>query len=223
MSPQNQILFSNVQKHLSSRNPLRVLEAGCGSTSHLSLDPSWQLTGIDLSQRQLDRNTNLHEKVLGNLETHDWDTARFDLIVCWDVIEHLPNPNNALLRMMRALAPGGLLVLAFPHLRSVKGIVTKLTPYWAHVAFYRYFMGQSNETAEANQFPTYLRRDILPDRIIEFSRINGLECCYSCSYEGPVQADLRRRNPIANAFFAGIKWIGLNDSDSMLILRRPFS
>lgn len=221
MSPQNQTLLSQVQKHLPSRSPLRVLEAGCGSTSHLPLDPSWQLTGIDLSRRQLDRNTHLHEKVLGNLETHDWDAARFDLIVCWDVIEHLPNPNNALIRMMRGLAPGGLLVLAFPHLQSVKGIVTKLTPYWAHVAFYRYFMGQSAETAEANQFPTYLRSDILPDRIIEFSRTNGLECCYSCNYEGPVQSNLRRRNPIANLFFAATKWTGLNDSDCMLILRRP--
>lgn len=221
MSPQNLVLQRALEKLLPARRPLKVLEAGCGSTSHLPLDPSWHLSGIDLSQRQLDRNQHLQEKIIGNLETYELESAKFDLIVCWDVIEHLPNPNKALLNMSKAVAPGGILVLAFPHLHSVKGYVTKLTPFWVHIAFYRFLMKQSRSTAEDNQFPTYLRRDILPKRIVALAESNGLECCFNSNYEGPVQFDLRQRNRIANAFFSLISPLGLNDSDCMLMLRRP--
>ncbi len=41
---------------MNNRNPIRVLEAGCGSTSHIQIDPQWQLTGIDISERQLLKN-----------------------------------------------------------------------------------------------------------------------------------------------------------------------
>ena len=223
MSPQNLSLQRALEKLLPSRRPLKVLEAGCGSTSHLPLDASWHLSGIDLSQRQLDQNLHLQEKILGNLETYEWDSARFDLIVCWDVIEHLPNPNKALLNMLNAMAPGGILVLAFPHLHSIKGYVTKLTPFWVHIAFYRFLLNHSRSVAEDHQFPTYLRRDILPRRIIDLSETHGLECCYHVNYEGPVQCELRQRNRLANSFFSLVSRLGLNDSDCMIILRRPLA
>jgi len=221
MSPQNKKLKLVIDELLPSRRPLRVLEAGCGSSSHLPLDSSWELTGIDLSERQLKNNHHLHEKVLGNLETHKWDAARFDMIICWDVIEHLPNPQSALKNLMDALAPGGVLVLAFPNLFSVKGLVTKLTPYWVHFAFYRYIIGDKRSKDETGQFPTYLRMDILPQRIVDFASKNGIECRYRVSYEGPVQTFLRQRNPLANAFFVLSGLFKLNDSDCMLVLKRP--
>jgi hypothetical protein len=44
------------------------------------------------------------------------------------VIEHLPEPTKALDRLIAALNLGGGLVLAFPNLWSLKGLVTKFTP-----------------------------------------------------------------------------------------------
>ena len=73
MSPENQRLHSIIEGLLPAKTPLRVLEAGCGSTSHLPLDERCQLTGIDISERQLARNARLHERIVGDLETHRWD------------------------------------------------------------------------------------------------------------------------------------------------------
>jgi SAM-dependent methyltransferase len=221
MKPENQKLQSVIEGLLTPRLPFRVLEAGCGSTSHLPLNPQWQLTGIDLSERQLSKNTHLHEKIVGNLETYRWDSSRFEMIVCWDVIEHLPNPQDALKNLFDALAPGGLLVLAFPHLNSIKGWVTKLTPFWVHLAFYRYLIGDKRPTSEMGQFPTYLRRDILPQRVIDLAVQYGLECVYRLEYEAWVQRHLRQRNRLANLFFTLTAFLNLNDSDCMLVLRRP--
>lgn len=217
MNPENLKLHSVIEGLLPPRSQLRVLEAGCGSTSHLPLNPLWQLTGIDLSETQLLKNTHLHEKVLGNLETYQWGTAQFDMIVCWDVIEHLPNPQRALKNLFDALAPEGLLVLAFPHVHSIKGWVTKLTPYSVHIAFYRFLLGAD----VSRQFPTYLRMEIVPQRIINFAAQHGLECSYRVEYEGPVQKHLRQRNPLANLFFSVTGLLKLNNSDCMLVLRRP--
>lgn len=221
MSAANQELQSVIENLLPSKAALRVLEAGCGSTTHLQLNHQWHLTGIDLSERQLIKNTRLHVKVLGNLETYRWDPERFDVIVCWDVIEHLPNPQTALKNLFAALAPGGLLVLAFPHLHSIKGWGTKLTPFWVHLAFYRYLIGDKRPASEMNQFPTYLRTEIAPKRIVDFASQFGLECVYRLEYEGPVQRFLRQRNRLADLFFSLSGLLKLNDSDCMLVLRRP--
>lgn len=143
------------------------------------------------------------------------------MIVCWDVIEHLPNPQMALKNLIDALARGGVLVLAFPHLHSIKGWVTKLTPFWMHLAFYRYLMGTKRPTSEMGVFPTYLRKEIAPQHVIDYAVLKGMECVYRVEYEGPVQHSLRQRNRLANLFFSVSGLLNLNDSDCMLVLRRP--
>jgi len=221
MNPNNIKLESALHQLLPKRTGLRVLEAGCGSTSHITLSPDWHMTGIDLSERQLNKNTHLQEKILGNLELHRWEPGQFDMVVCWDVIEHLPSPNLALKNLSESLAPGGLLVLAFPNFHSIKGWVTKLTPFWVHVFFYRFLIGDKRDPADMGQFPTYLRADIQPQRIVAFAKEMKLECAFIHEYEGPVQAYLRSVNPLANFFFKFTGLFGLNNSDAMLILRRP--
>jgi SAM-dependent methyltransferase len=220
MSEVNKQLQAVVFGLLPKKAQLRVLEAGCGSTSHIELNPQWHLTGIDLSERQLAKNTHLQEKVLGNLELHQWRDSNFDLVVCWDVVEHLPNPRLALKNLFDAVGPQGLVVLAFPNYTSIKGWVTKLTPFWVHLFFYRVLIGDKRPSEDMGQFPTYLRRDIQPGRIVDFAKTHGLECCYRLEYEGPVQAYLRQRNWLANAFFTVTGWLGLNNSDAMLVLRK---
>lgn len=182
----------------------RVLEAGCGSLSRLQLPPQAHLTGIDISERQLARNHSLHRKILGNLETHEWAPASFDLILCWDVLEHLPNPAQALQRLLDSLAPGGLLVLAYPHLWSLKGLVTKFTPYWFHVAFYRYVIGDTRSSDQWDQFPTYFRACIAPGRLETQAHTEDCQVIYEDIYEGPVQAGLRQKGRLYDIAFQAL-------------------
>ena len=223
-------LHAEIRLHLPAKTPLRVLEAGCGSSSQITIEPEWHVTGIDLSERQLSQNRVLHEKILGNIETHRWEPESFDLIVCWDVIEHLRNPEQALRNLFGALLQGGLLVLAFPHILSIKGLITKFTPYSVASAFYRFAIGETRDTTESSQFPTHMRFGILPGRITALAQEHGLELSCQYLYEGPVQRYFRALSRVANAGFSAaglllpIMTFGRfhpNHTDCILILKKP--
>lgn len=117
-----------------------VLEAGGGSASVLQKDGyDFSFTTIDISPEQLARNHYASTKILGDIETYDYERS-YDVIVVWDVLEHLRAPGRALARLAGALGPGGLIILKGPIPNSMKGLVTRATPHWAHVLFYRKVM-----------------------------------------------------------------------------------
>ena len=207
----------------------RVLEAGCGSMSRLSAATQWHMTGIDVSMRQLERNTSLAEKVHGDLQVYRWPSRCFDLIVCWDVIEHLNDPVAAITGLAEALRPGGGLVLAFPNFWSLKGLVTKFTPFRLHAWFYRYILGDRRRIEELDQFPTPFRLAISPARIVALGRRLGLTTVLDEHYEGPVQTHMRARSRLADIAFACLGWgsrlvtggrLDLGLSDCVVILQR---
>ena len=52
----------------SGKKELRVLEAGCGSCSHIQLGRRSFVVGIDISKEQLGRNSTLNEKIKGDIQ-----------------------------------------------------------------------------------------------------------------------------------------------------------
>lgn len=229
MSAENDELQAALDRLLAGRSGLRVLEAGCGSTSRVRLPEGATLVGIDISASQLARNAVLHERVLGDVQSHRWPRAEFDLIVSWDVLEHLPRPLDALERLFAALKPGGIVVLALPNLYSIKGLVTRFTPYRVHEWFYRYVIGDRRARHEFDQFPTYLRAAIAPRRLARYAAANGMEVAHLRLYQGPVQTYLRRHNRAADVLFWTVGVLcrvatrgryDLNWTDCMLVLRK---
>ncbi len=219
-----------VARLLAGRPRPRVLEAGCGSSSRVALPPDRHLVGIDIAQRQLDNHKTLDERHLGDLQTHVFEGEGFDLVICWDVIEHLPEPIHALERMADALKPGGAVVLAFPNLWSLKGLVTKFTPYKVHEWFYRYVIGDTRASNEWDQFGTVFRASIAPPALRKWAAGRGLEVVYDEVYEGPVQSGLRKDRWYMDVGFGALgrlsraSTLGALDlglSDCVMVLRRP--
>src|ERR1700722_3911030 len=87
--------IQTIVDRMGTSKKLRVLEAGCGSASRCHFRSS-QAVGIDISQEALDRNTHLDEKILGDIQTFRLEASSFDVIFCWDVLEHLERPEKAL-------------------------------------------------------------------------------------------------------------------------------
>ncbi len=173
-----------LDRTLGRRRGLRVLEAGCGSSDHFDFGPDRHLTGIDISEKQLARNTALDEAIHGDLETFDFPEDAFDVIVSWNVLEHLNRPGTALDRLVPSLRPGGLMILGMPNPRSVKGLVTKLLPHALHVAYYRHVHGNRNAGRDdMGPFRTYMRRDISAPRLRARAARNGLEVVYEDVYD----------------------------------------
>ena len=208
MTETDAALQAVVDTHLPRGVPLRVLEAGCGSTSHLCLRDGCRLVGIDISARQLERNARLDEKVEADLQVHPWQPAEPDMVVCWDVLEHLPNPNAALARMFDAVKRGGLLLLAMPNRGSLKGLVTRMTPFGFHAWFYRHVIGDKRPSRDLDQFPTYLRKEMAPKWIVNAATGSGFSLVFSKFYEGPVQLHMRSHHRLADAAFATVGTVG---------------
>jgi len=163
---------------LEAKPRIRMLEAGCGSGSHVKFRPVTDAVGIDISGEQLARNITVQEKIRGDIQSYPLPKDEFDVVVCWWVMEHLSRPKDALRNMCSSVKPGGLLVLAFPNLLSYKGMITKFTPLWFHQLYYR------AKKYKSHPFPTYLRTAILPRNVIRFSQDNGFSLVYFELAEG---------------------------------------
>jgi SAM-dependent methyltransferase len=164
-----------VNRLLSGKKSIRVLEAGCGSTAHLSFPAPCHMAGVDISERQLERHKLLEERIVGDLQTYRLPSASFDAVVCWDVLEHLRDPVAAVKNMAAAVRPGGILVLACPNPLSFKGLGARLTPHWFHVWFYRHVLGiKYAGTDDRGPFPTVMSRRIAAKPMCALAESCGL-------------------------------------------------
>ena len=183
MAEDTRTLESIVDTLLAGRRNIKILEAGCGSMSHFKYRTDAYLIGIDISQEQLYRNSILKEKILGDLQENSLPSSHFDLIICWDVLEHLPRPELALKNMAKAVNDGGVILLASPNVLTVRGLLTKFTPHWLHVWYYRYIVGFKQAGTPGNYpFESYHRFSMAPPAITKFAKKNNLSvelCRYS--------------------------------------------
>lgn len=208
----------------------RVLDAGCGSRGYFDFGANARVTGIDISRWALDRSEHVDEKILGDIETYPLPEEHYDAVVCWDVLEHLRRPTDALERLLRSVAPGGLLVIAFPNVFSLKGLITKLTPHRFHVWFYRVALRNPAAGKPGGPpFRTYMRLSIAPDAVEAFAIERGFQVVHRTLYETPmVSLALRKRAlrdawAIAGATVEAVTFgkIDGRRSDVILIFAKP--
>ncbi len=100
---------------------LRVLDVGCGNGSNsLPLaSRGHHLLGIDISTESIQyaalKNSFPNARFLvHNLIEKPLDET-FDLVLCSEVLEHLPHPKPLVLAMARVLEPGGRLLITVPN------------------------------------------------------------------------------------------------------------
>ncbi|MEE9913482.1 MAG: class I SAM-dependent methyltransferase [Deltaproteobacteria bacterium] len=112
----------------------RVLDAGCGSGRHLrglAKLPGLKIFGIDRNARDvadaLDGLKNMPDALSCDyrVETADinalpFDDAFFDCVICSEVLEHVPEHEQALSELVRVLKPKGHLVVSVPRYFSEK-------------------------------------------------------------------------------------------------------
>jgi SAM-dependent methyltransferase len=143
-------------------SPLRILEAGCGTTWPLRLEGvQYALTGVDLDADALavrQRTARPEDRLLyGDLrERQLFGAAQFDAIYNSFVLEHVDGAASVLDNFLYWLAPQGVLVLRIPDRDSVYGFLTRSTPFWFHVLYKKYVRGMPNAGKPGyDPFPTF--------------------------------------------------------------------
>ena len=182
-----QMVSERVDCLLQHREKIKLLEAGCGSATHITFNRPVESVGIDISEEELAGNTAIRERIHGDIQTYPLPLEKFDAVICWDVLEHLPKPMMALRNLFGTVRRGGILVLAFPNLISFKGLVTKWTPHLFHRVFYR-VIGY-----DKTPFQTYLCYSIRPRHVKEVAASSGFSVEFSLLSEGFQQKRVRDR------------------------------
>jgi len=177
---------------------LAVYEAGGGSTSFLPLDVLRRahVTVVDIDEDQIRNNDYAQQTILGDVQSYRFPPGSFNLVICYNVIEHLPDAGAALLRFCEALKHGGLMLIGAPNPRSLSGVVTKYSPHWFHVWFYRHIRGQ-REAGRAGHppFPTFFHPLVTLSNLEAFASSHGLEVIYRKEYESPRFPEMRTHKP----------------------------
>ena len=101
----------------------RMLEVGCASGSFLfqMAQAGWEVSGIESSGAAATAARLLGYRMhAGTLDTAPNPDRPYDLIVGWMVLEHLPNPVQALRRLFAWSKPGGWLAMSVPDAGSLE-------------------------------------------------------------------------------------------------------
>jgi SAM-dependent methyltransferase len=196
------LMVHDVLDHQLPPTPLAIYEAGGGSTSFLPLGVLRRahVTVVDIDEEQLRNNDYAHAAILGDIQTYRFAPDRFDLVICYNVIEHLADVEAALEGFCASLKRGGLILIGAPNPNSLSGVVTKHSPHWFHVWFYRHVRGDRNAGRPGHApFPTLFHPLVTPSRLAAFATARGLEVIYQREYESPRFPEIRAKHPLLAA------------------------
>jgi 2-polyprenyl-3-methyl-5-hydroxy-6-metoxy-1,4-benzoquinol methylase len=129
---------------LQSLNGRRILDVGCATGGFLSRakQEGWDCVGLEISAdaAEIARREYGLDVIIGDLNSSDLWTEKFDVITMWHVLEHLLDPCAALLRARDLLSRNGVLFMEMPNWnslgRSIRGVNwSALTPP-EHINFF---------------------------------------------------------------------------------------
>jgi SAM-dependent methyltransferase len=201
---------------VSSRSGARVLDAGSGFRSYVTFPASVHVTGIDVTQELLDANPRLDARIHADLHEVEIPARSYDCVICWEVLEHLRNPEPVVAKLAGAVADNGLLLIGSPEPRSLKGLVTRFTPHSLHLWVYRRFFNlEASREPGRGPYRTFMKSGGSAEAVQRLAEQQGLTVVYLAWVESVMQVELRRRFRLA-----GLIWPIIRSSVRALSLGR---
>jgi len=162
----------------------RILDAGAGEQQYKKFCTHLNYISQDLSQYdgkgdgralQTKKWDNSNIDIISDITTIPEPDSSFDVIMCVEVFEHLPEPILAIKEFGRLLKPGGYLILTAPFCS-----LTHMAPYHFYSGYNRYFYEKHLvnigfkiiELTENGNFFEYLAQELrrLPDVEKDYSK-----------------------------------------------------
>jgi SAM-dependent methyltransferase len=126
----------------------RLLDIGCGVGHFIrtALSQGYAAEGIEFSEvaAAAGREQWDLQIVSGDFLSSQFVPESFDIITLWQVLEHLRQPREVLLKIRSLLKPGGLLVIAVPNFASIQAKIFR--DRWYHLDIPRHLFHYSPES-----------------------------------------------------------------------------
>jgi SAM-dependent methyltransferase len=112
----------------------RVLDAGCGvgyGTAMLAAAGAQETVGVDLSSDAVNAaaaGAQAATFMEGDVHALPFEDDRFDVVVCFEVIEHVDRQDEVIAELDRVLAPSGVLLISSPN----RGVYPPGNPHHVH-------------------------------------------------------------------------------------------
>lgn len=113
------IKITTAKKILKQEDFESLLDVGCASGYMLSqiqkTFPEKEYSGVDIYDKAIRFAKQKYPSIRFKVASADklpFEEGEFDLIICYETIEHVEDPTSSLKEMKRVLKKGGLLVLA---------------------------------------------------------------------------------------------------------------
>jgi len=101
----------------------KLLDIGCGPGFFLAYAGKYyDVYGIDISEyaiRKAKQRTQTAKLSIGDAANLDYKNDYFDIVTCFDLLEHLPDPELALQEFYRILKNEGILIIRVPNTDSI--------------------------------------------------------------------------------------------------------
>ncbi len=178
------ILLTAIQRYrlitsrIKTHPGLKLLDIGCAFGYYLDLARlyGWDATGVEFNPQavQEGRDTFKLDIRQGRVQDQGFKDESFDVITCWDLIEHLQDPKAFLQENNRILKTGGSLVLSTPDISSLPSKI--MGKRWMgyktieHIHFFskeilvKYFEKTGFELKECHYIGKHISVDLFVDR-----------------------------------------------------------
>lgn len=121
--------LSYLDKHVDFQesSKRKVLEIGCsiGAVSHILSDRGFEVHASDISQYAVIRAKKLAKKLKKDISFYVFDVhkkipikEKFNIIIAFEVIEHLRDPRRAISNMKNKLTADGILICSTPNKKT---------------------------------------------------------------------------------------------------------
>ena len=177
-----------VESRLNAEDVLRVLAVEAGD--RFDVRPPAFVVGVETVQAERPLRHDADEYRRVDLERIELEASGYDVILCCNVLEHVPRPLAVLPLLRDGLRTGGLMVIMVPNVFSLKGVLTRLTPLAVHRWYYRRIVGPGSGGEPARSVHSFSLR---PASLRKYARKEGLKIEYWRVYEGEVQRSFRHR------------------------------
>ena len=215
-----------ISRHVS------ILEAGCGRSwpFHLN-DIDCFVTGIDTDPEALKaRKYTLDRSIEGDIVSADFEADSFDVVYCSFVLEHIERADLAMKNFCKWIRPNGLIIIRIPDPHSVQGFLTRKTPHWFHLFYYRVIEGIKEAGKPGyGPYPTFYNPIVSRQGIRDYCGVAGnlikLESEYGDGYvrqgRGPMKPLIHLFKKVVSIVSGGV--LNADHTNLLYILRKRSS